>query len=591
MDTFAAESDSKHKKVELLISAFAPSSFDAGVVDYVSFWEDERVLDEDSFVSKILLHLQAGSSSISATNSTTTAAILPTDLRKLFQFIDNNNDRSVTVDKVIAVLNLDCISGIPAQLQLKLRGRAKELSGSGQRSAMHFFKEADQWGSKGIVTRLKMGFSLVDEPEALTLLSEKGKGGGDAWGEREIVNNEADQLLNDSALDEDELDQVIEPVHDMDSGVPRLNTGNSSSSTYAAMRQSRELFAAKKGQLEKQAEAAVKLHHQLQQQDDSSEGSRKGSFHSLGAGRKEVVLHTPRDGRAGSTAALEGGEASTPHQQETLTYEADHRVSIAAAPRRQSSSNPGPFFPEDGDGGDMAYQTHKQSGIADLTYSNSSSSINNSATSNILVVESYITRKQFAHVLQQAESARMSPADLRANVDKNGVGYVSRSDMIRTMAQLGYDNLSQITLLSMLKFFETKLEGQVNYINFLQFIHENTESQSLIHAESKLHGFSLDPDRSGLNEDNIRAMFAQIDSSGQGAFTLTDFSQFLGSISENVSKNVINAFFSEFLSSNGKDSVDFGLFLSWFNSIPSVRSEMSTVLSEICPPQELKAKT
>ena len=64
------------------------------------------------------------------------------------------------------------------------------------------------------------------------------------------------QLLNDSALDgmdEDELDQVIEPVHDMDSGVPRLNAGNSTtSSTYAAMRQSRELFAAKKGQLEKQ---------------------------------------------------------------------------------------------------------------------------------------------------------------------------------------------------------------------------------------------------------------------------------------------------------------------------------------------------
>ena len=44
--------------------------------------------------------------------------------------------------------------GIPAQLQHKLRTRAKELSGSGQRSAIHLFKEADQWGSKGIVTRL-----------------------------------------------------------------------------------------------------------------------------------------------------------------------------------------------------------------------------------------------------------------------------------------------------------------------------------------------------------------------------------------------------------------------------------------------------
>ena len=184
---------------------------------------------------------------------------------------------------------------------------------------------------------------------------------------------------------------------------------------------------------------------------------------------------------------------------------------------------------------------------------------------------------------------------LLRKVDKNGVGCVSRSDMIRTISELGYDNLSQVTLLSMLKFFETRLEGQVNYLNFLQYIHENPESQSLIHAESKLRGFS--PDRSGLvSEDNIRAIFAQIDSSGQGAFTLTDFSTFIGSIDViNVSKNVINAFFSEFLSiSNSnyfKDSVDFGLFLSWFNSISVVRSEMATVLSDVCPPQELKTKT
>ena len=117
---------------------------------------------------------------------------------------------------------------------------------------------------------------------------------------------------------------------------------------------------------------------------------------------------------------------------------------------------------------------------------------------------------------------------LLRNVDKNGIGYVSRSEMIRTMAQLGYDNLSQITLLSMLKFFETKLEGQVNYINLLQYIHENTESQSLIHAESKIHCFCMDSDKSGLpNEDKIRALFAQIDSTGQGAFTLSDFSHFL----------------------------------------------------------------
>ena len=61
-------------------------------------------------------------------------------------------------------------------------------------------------------------------------------------------------MLNDSALhgmEEEELDQIIEPVNDMDSGVPRFNTGNPTN-TFAALRQSRELFAAKKGQLEQQ---------------------------------------------------------------------------------------------------------------------------------------------------------------------------------------------------------------------------------------------------------------------------------------------------------------------------------------------------
>ena len=37
-------------------------------------------------------------------------------------------------------------------------------------------------------------------------------------------------------------------------------------------------------------------------------------------------------------------------------------------------------------------------------------------TGDVAVI-GYITRKQFAHVLQQAESARMSPADLRACMD------------------------------------------------------------------------------------------------------------------------------------------------------------------------------
>ena len=39
----------------------------------------------------------------------------------------------------------------------------------------------------------QMGFTLVDEPEALSLLSEKDRGGGQAWAERAAAN-EADQV-------------------------------------------------------------------------------------------------------------------------------------------------------------------------------------------------------------------------------------------------------------------------------------------------------------------------------------------------------------------------------------------------------------
>ena len=176
--------------------------------------------------------------------------------------------------------------------------------------------------------------------------------------------------------------------------------------------------------------------------------------------------------------------------------------------------------------------------------------------------------------------------------DKNGHGFLSRADMTRVMGQLGYENLSQVTLLGMIRFFETKLEGQVNYMNFLQYIHENSESQSLLHVEAKLRGFGVSGDV--LDEGTIRALFARIDSKGQGAFSLSDLSNFVSeTIDENASKAVKLALFAEFASKSSlsQNGVDFGLFLSWFQTIPSVRAEMTAAFSQmILSPNELKMK-
>lgn len=99
--------------------------------------------------------------------------ILPAEYSQLFRYIDLNSTGVVTVHQLIAVLNLDEAAAIADSLQEKLKSRVHDLE-SRNVSVLKLFERADNWGMKGVVTRLEfksvlcqMGFQLSDEPAAL----------------------------------------------------------------------------------------------------------------------------------------------------------------------------------------------------------------------------------------------------------------------------------------------------------------------------------------------------------------------------------------------------------------------------------------
>ena len=101
------------------------------------------------------------------------------DFARLFSFVDMDENNLITLDQMLAVLNLDDIVPIPSGLNEKLRERARDLQSRGI-STLHLFEMADQWGVNGLVTRMefkqvlrKMGFQLVDDGDSDNQMIEK----------------------------------------------------------------------------------------------------------------------------------------------------------------------------------------------------------------------------------------------------------------------------------------------------------------------------------------------------------------------------------------------------------------------------------
>lgn len=211
-------------EVECLISAFAPGDEKDGLVDYRSFMRFANPPAQiRTTIDKIRVFIttmveREGLTAREVLQSITKNAprldeesflqsfvrldipLLPEDYLQIFEYIDMDKTNSISVDQIVAVLNMDEVAGIPASLQEKLSIRMRNLESRGI-DPISIFEDADQWGDRGMLTRLEFkralhsaGFMLVDEPgfgENQDILSEP---------LRDSRKKPADQydLLNDS---------------------------------------------------------------------------------------------------------------------------------------------------------------------------------------------------------------------------------------------------------------------------------------------------------------------------------------------------------------------------------------------------------
>eukprot|EP01038_Epipyxis_sp_PR26KG_P008719 gene8719-11781_t len=144
--------------------------------------------------------------------------------------------------------------------------------------------------------------------------------------------------------------------------------------------------------------------------------------------------------------------------------------------------------------------------------------------------------------------------------DSNGHGYLRRSEMMALISDLGYGQLSNTIMLSMLDLFETKSEGLVNYPNFVEFVRDNELSKSL--DDLSLQVFNI-MTSDGIDNAAVRNLFNQIDKTKQGKFSIQNFGDFLVERNLQVSKEVVLAFYLELDSNNS--GVLFSKFMAWLN--------------------------
>ena len=657
-------------EVETLIAAFSPNDFEAGIIDYKSFcrfidppeevmqaieklkllnneimskdgkhsvdnirvlFNTDNLIDEETFLSKILR---------------TQIDILPSDLRKLFQYIDNNGDYKVTVEKIEAVLNLDTISGISVSLQNKLRRRSKELLRLGK-SPIVLFQEADQWGSNGLVTRMEfknvlklMGFSLVDEPEVFhndkNMLTVKNKEGLQ------------DDILNDSFGSNDDV--LIQQDIDSDIPIGAINKR----SIHKHLAKQREIFEARKNELKLNAE----LYDQLQSETKASKELSDDVGYSNYKSNDTPVNH--RSSMKGTGAKVDSSflkdnnldidKSVTALQSRYRGYKARKNLTpptrednIGIAMRNlETQSEKVEILP----GGPSQILIVENIIDKQLRSQPTQFHITDDLLNKFVAIDAkkqgFVKRAQFAHVLSQQSTIKLYGAELKScmnyfdlegtgenidytafisfcrykepeilpaiqrlrtiilnnkdllffeRLDTDGTGSITRPDAIRILADLGLGNVSQAVILSMIKLFETQIEGRVNYVNLLQFLYENPDNQLLSLTTAKMYEMTQYEEAGGENGDQkARMFFSKIDSNLNGAITPQELYKFL---SENAttpcSKEIVFCIFKE-IGENNK-VIDFGKFLSWCKEYRKLINKKNSFLTYSLPMVELKRKT
>ena len=530
--------------------------------------------------------------------------VLPDEWGDLFKFIDSEDNNSVSVDQILAILNLDEVAGISPSLQEKLTLQVRNIVSRGI-DPIDFFSEVDNWGQAGQVTRMefklvlkKMGFQLVDE------LDEGDHGGTltakDDLSQKKVGLYEAHEDENDVLNDTFESDDVLLPAGHMDG-----NIGDE-------IRRQKEIFQRKLDEIQHRSAAAVntaqrcdaddvddtetddqRAYEQFLHEKNSAKPKESNSYvgknilendsinapRELDQRRKDQFTQEDEDKYAmqeghRSSVAASGGvvqyDGDVYHRSATKIQSryrgnASRKKRISRSPDTKSShrrSSPSPS----GSPSALALPDIIQAEqvlrkmINDLQGVQHMPNFHASFATVDTKNTGYVSRKQFAHAMNQFENFKLPHAALRTfmnffdssdngmkidynafvrfcryrplnilpavsnlqrivflpstiatvrKFDTNGTGYLGRNDMLKVLADLGYGHFSQSQALAMLALFETRVEGQVNYGNFIEYVRDNELSRKADSVCNELR--TLISNKGGLSENNLKQWFKQFD--------------------------------------------------------------------------------
>lgn len=630
-------------EVESLISAFSARDISEGVIDYRSFVRfvdpdpdthrmisrlrnhADRVAEQEGRVPKdvfmVLFRDSATVDSAEFVSKIEMARIdaLPEDLVKLFAYIDSDEDGHITLEQLLEVLNLDDNSAVSISLHDKLRERVADLQVRGI-YVDNMFSEVDQWGAQGLVTRLdfkdvlkKMGFFLADEVEmadpATTRFVQLGANDPDAGIPENVKAAAAAGGLDDiedELLFEDKVDKMT-----------------SAGASAEEINKAREEFEERSKEVMNRRQEALKM---AAGADFKQEGYPKAKtpVKITGDGAPvDMHMHhsavTATHGKPADASAPVGARPAdaAPRAGKPPSHSVEVAPSLGRSPAilrvektvRTSLKQLEGLQPEPNFQGGFHTVDPTRSGIVSRTQfahvMNQFQPQVSLHAADLRVVMDYFDgstdgtkidyeafcrfvkcrEPELMPALSRVKKMVLGPDSIRAMkaYDAMGNGAIKRSDMMRAMSELGYDHLGSATMLSILELFETKMEGQVNYGNFVEFVRENELSQQMDAASAKL--FEMVTDRqlspgAAVNLDDflVRSWFDKIDVEGRGKVNSAQLDMFLDKKGISVTKEVAQSLVGQ-MCQQGRTEVNAHDFTAWAKGLPSAQSSANSMYS------------
>ena len=181
-------------------------------------------------------------------------------------------------------------------------------------------------------------------------------------------------------------------------------------------------------------------------------------------------------------------------------------------------------------------------------------------------------------VMQRLHSITVSPAlDMKCRQhDVTGSGFIKRSDLTRILTELGFGHSSQANMLAAIKLFESRVDGQVNYGNFIEYLRENGVSLDVEILSRQIYSSITNDGEIPLDDKLVRQCFKSIDVDGYGTFSVERFANFLKSANIPSSNDAAYAVFSGMDDGSG---VRLHSFATWLKNIPKSNSSLSVAYS------------